>query len=56
MYQSNDYFFVNNLWITVDYKSIWKKTKEDLKKVLPEHGYEAWIETLSPVGATNNIH
>ena len=39
----------------MDYKNIWKKTKEDLKKVLPEHGYEAWIETLSPVGATNNI-
>ena len=39
----------------MDYKNIWKKTKKDLKKVLPEHGYEAWIETLSPVGATNNI-
>ena len=39
----------------MDYKKIWNKTKKDLKSVLPEHGYEAWIETLSPVGATNNI-
>ena len=39
----------------MDYKKIWNKTKKDLKGVLPEHGYEAWIETLSPVGATNNI-
>ena len=39
----------------MDYKKIWKKTKEDLKRSLPEHGYEAWIETLAPVGATNNI-
>lgn len=39
----------------MDYKKIWKKTKKSLKEVLPEHGYEAWIETLSPVGATNNI-
>ena len=39
----------------MDYKKIWNKTKKSLKQVLPEHGYEAWIETLSPVGATNNI-
>ena len=39
----------------MDYKKIWDKTKKELRGVLPEHGYEAWIETLSPVGATNNI-
>ena len=39
----------------MEYKKIWEKTKDSLQKVLPEHGYEAWIETLSPVGATNNI-
>jgi chromosomal replication initiator protein len=37
----------------MDYKKLWKKTKESLKQVLPDHGYEAWIETLSPVGATS---
>ena len=39
----------------MDYKKIWKKTDEDLKSSLPAHAYEAWIETLSPVGITNDI-
>ena len=39
----------------MDYKKIWEKTDEDLKSSLPAHAYEAWIETLSPVGITNNI-
>ena len=39
----------------MDYKQIWKKTDEDLKSSLPAHAYEAWIETLSPVGITNDI-
>ena len=39
----------------MDYKEIWKKTSEDLKSSLPAHAYEAWIETLSPVGITNKI-
>ena len=39
----------------MDYKKIWKKTDEDLKSSLPRHAYDAWIETLSPVGITNNI-
>ena len=39
----------------MDYKNIWKKTDEDLKSSLPAHAYEAWIETLSPVGITNDI-
>ena len=39
----------------MNYKEIWKKTEEDLKTSLPAHAYEAWIETLSPVGVTNQI-
>ena len=39
----------------MDYKEIWKKTNDDLKSSLPAHAYEAWIETLSPVGITNKI-
>ena len=39
----------------MDYKEIWKKTNEDLKNSLPAHAFEAWIETLSPVGITNDI-
>ena len=39
----------------MDYKKIWEKTDEDLKSSLPAHAYEAWIETLSPVGITNDI-
>ncbi len=39
----------------MDYKKIWEKTDEDLKSSLPAHAYEAWIETLSPVGITNEI-
>ena len=39
----------------MDYKEIWKKTSDDLKSSLPAHAYEAWIETLSPVGITNKI-
>ena len=39
----------------MNYKEIWKKTEEDLKKNLPAHAYEAWIETLAPVGVTNQI-
>ena len=39
----------------MDYKEIWKETDEDLKSSLPAHAYEAWIETLSPVGITNDI-
>ena len=39
----------------MDYKEIWNKTDEDLKSSLPAHAYEAWIETLSPIGITNDI-
>ena len=39
----------------MDYKNIWNKTDKDLKSSLPAHAYEAWIETLSPVGITNDI-
>ena len=39
----------------MDYKEIWNKTDEDLKNSLPAHAYEAWIETLSPIGITNDI-
>ena len=39
----------------MDYKKIWEKTDEDLKSSLPAHAYEAWIETLSPIGITNDI-
>ena len=39
----------------MDYKNFWLIVAEDLKKTLPDHAYEAWIETLSPVGITNDI-
>ena len=39
----------------MNYKNIWIATAKDLKKSLPDHAYEAWIETLSPVGITNDI-
>lgn len=39
----------------MDYKNFWREVADDLKKSLPDHAYEAWIETLSPVGVTNDI-
>jgi len=30
----------------MDYKKIWKKTEEDLKRSLPAHAYEAWIAKI----------
>ena len=39
----------------MNYKEIWNKTDKDLKSSLPAHAYEAWIETLSPIGITNDI-
>ena len=39
----------------MDYKKIWKKAKGELRASLPEHAYKAWIETLVPVGLTNNV-
>ena len=39
----------------MNYKKLWEEAVKILKKTLPEHAYEAWIETLSPVGITNDI-
>jgi len=39
----------------MDYKKIWKKANKELRASLPEHAYKAWIETLVPVGLTNNV-
>ena len=39
----------------MDYKEIWKKANKNLKGSLPEHAYKAWIETLVPIGLTNNV-
>ena len=39
----------------MDYKKIWKKAKKEIKASLPEYAYKAWIETLVPVGLTNNM-
>ena len=38
----------------MDYKKIWKNANKELKASLPEHAYKAWIETLVPVGLTND--
>ena len=38
----------------MDYKKMWKKANGELKASLPEHAYKAWIETLVPVGLTND--
>ncbi len=38
----------------MDYKKIWKKANKELRASLPEHAYKAWIETLVPVGLTND--
>ena len=39
----------------MEYKNFWKSVSDDLKTSLPAHAYEAWIETLTPVGITNHI-
>ena len=39
----------------MNYKKLWEEAVKILKKTLPEHAFEAWIETLSPVGITNDI-
>ena len=39
----------------MEYKKFWETASKDLKTSLPAHAYEAWIETLTPVGITNNI-
>ena len=39
----------------MDYKNIWKKTLKNLKKDLPQHAFEAWIDTLDPVGSSDSI-
>ena len=39
----------------MDYKKIWKKANKELRASLPEHAYKAWIETLVPVGLTNDV-
>jgi chromosomal replication initiator protein len=39
----------------MDYKNIWKKTLKNLKKDLPQHTFEAWIDTLDPVGSSDSI-
>ena len=39
----------------MNYKNFWVEVTKELKKSLPDHAYEAWIETLSPVGITNDI-
>ena len=39
----------------MDYKKIWSKANAELKGAIPEHAHKAWIETLVPVGLTNNV-
>ena len=39
----------------MDYKKIWSKANRELKGSIPEHAHKAWIETLVPVGLTNNV-
>ena len=39
----------------MDYKKIWSKANTELKGSIPEHAHKAWIETLVPVGLTNNV-
>ena len=39
----------------MDYKKIWSKANTELKSSIPEHAHKAWIETLVPIGLTNNV-
>ena len=39
----------------MDYKKTWSKANAELKSALPEHAYKAWIETLTPIGLTNDV-
>ena len=39
----------------MDYKKIWSKANTELRSSIPEHAHKAWIETLVPIGLTNNV-
>ena len=39
----------------MNYTSIWKKTKKEIKSKIPDHAYSTWVDPIKLVGFNDNV-
>ena len=39
----------------MNFTSIWKQTKKEIKKKIPDHAYSTWVDPIKLVGFNDNI-
>ena len=39
----------------MNFTSIWKKTKKEIKSKIPDHAYSTWVDPIKLIGFNDNV-
>ena len=39
----------------MNFTSIWKQTKKEIKSKIPDHAYSTWVEPIKLIGFNDNV-